>query len=198
MLESLVEQLRAVAERHNCRLVSELPGGASGEKIGRLEQFVGAQLPNSLKRFLQMHDGMALHFYANADTDRFPLACYELLVFGTTDIITRTEDFRAYIDVESELLRSQMSRCFDFANVAGIDERLIFWLDAPRPGGEYAILTADLAVDSWLDDLESLSRIEIASSFDEFLERSLRFMLEKEAGFWYWWPRATMPEALLW
>lgn len=198
-LAILVDQLRALAEKHDCLFVAELPPGAGMEQIDRVEEFVGASLPLSLRNFLQMHDGMALHFYQKSDRDAVPFPLYEFFVFGTEDIISWTSGFRNdYIDTDSDIQRQRMYRCFDIANLGAIAHRIFFWLDAPRAGGEYAIIKADLHTFYWLNDLDSLSQIAVANSFDEFLDRCLRFMLKTEGGFWYWAPCEATPDAWLW
>jgi hypothetical protein len=141
---------------------------------------------------------MSLQFYRKDDTAEFPLERYHFFVFGTAGLIRRTNDFRNYIDVDSDVLREKLFRCFDIASSARLDPRLVFWLDAPRPGGEYAILRADLDTGDWLDDLDSPSRIVVADSFDELLERSPGFMLTTESGFWYWNPREAVPSNQFW
>jgi hypothetical protein len=200
-LDSFVARLDNLAGKHDCVLVADLRPAATAQDIKGVRQYIGAELPASLRTFLEMHNGLSLAFHEQSSRKKYgerSSPYKELIIHGTSDIISSTNDFRGFLDIESERLRSQTHRCFEFANISGVLSRLLFFIDAPLPGGEYSILDADLDTREWYHDLDAVAGRSVvpASSFDDFLLKSLQFILETEGGFsyWvpdleYWWPR---------
>jgi len=192
-LDSFIARLDNLAKKHDCVLVADLGPRASAQEINDVEEYIGAKLPASLRTFLEMHNGILLEIHERSSREAYGEGSSpyrSLIVHGTKEIITLTDDFRGFLNVESERLRFQTHRCFEFANISGVLRRLLFFIDAPLPGGEYSIFDADLDTHEWYHDLDAVAGRSVvpASSFDDFLSKSLQFILETEGGFSYWVP----------
>jgi hypothetical protein len=196
-LKARLMTITALAHANDCCIEVVMRRRASPEGIGAVEAFIGAPLPKSFARFLTRHNGLALTIqrhatYTDGTPGTFLADVAKLEIYGTTEIVAMTKNFREYIDPPSLEIRHKTMRCFDMANVLGTLDRIVFSTDAVRPNGEYAILHADLGDGEWLADLDTLASSVIADSFDSFLDRALGFMIDTRRGFAYWAPHSRI------
>jgi hypothetical protein len=190
-LTERIARLREVAARNKCVLKAELGPPATDSELHELEDFVGAPPPRSLVALLKMHNGISLEMFEAPhvvpQVDFFSYNTLQLL--GTRDLISRTEDLRGFVDVDLEAERERAWRCFEFASNDGPLHRIVFSLDAKERNAEYAIFDAWIDTSEWIDEVLNPSRFAIATSVEEFIERSIASMLLAETYF-YWAPEA--------
>ena len=188
-LVKISEELRRIAELHDCVFVDESRPRATSEQIQALESFVGAPMPSSYRSLLEWQDGLALRFFRKCDVgrDAFPIASHELTVYGTVEIQRETENFRYIVETSSEETYGRVQRCFDIVNLGEANSRVLFTLDAPRQATEYGLFAADLHELDWERALNAdVNEIVIADSLDDFLIKAFDHMIKTENGFWYW------------
>ena len=187
-LAKITEELRRIAELHDCVFVDESRPRATSYQIEALESFVGVAMPSSYRLLLEWQDGLAFRFISKGDIGRvaFPIACHELTVYGTTEFVRETENFRYFVDTTSEETYGRLQRCFEIVNCGEPDSRVVFSLDAPRKPSDYGIFVADLYEFNAERALADVNDIVIADSLDDFLIKAFDHMIKTENGFWYW------------
>jgi hypothetical protein len=187
-LSDALDGLRKVAEKHGCGLTANLAPACSQADLERLNEFLGAPAPVSLVEILRTHNGISLCFYdvrdSRAPEDRF--AYRKLLVYGVRELMVMTKDMRDFIDVEDEADRLRAYRCFDWASVDSVLNRVVFSLDAPRGNAEYAVFDAGLDTSDWIFALRNTDENAVANSVGEFFKRSVECMLQTESSFAFW------------
>lgn len=181
--------LNALARRHDCTLVISREQGATPAQLSEFQAFVNAKLPRSYRDFLEVHNGMSYEFMSNQSEvdDPFPFPIYSLYLFGTKESMRATNDFRNTVDAFSEREKTLIDSCIEFGNRDQVLHRLVFTTQFPRINDEFGIFEADIDRQTWLIKLtESIEEIELASSFNDFVERCLAFMLRTESDFAFW------------
>ena len=189
-LAKISEELRRIAALHDCVFVDESRPRATSEQIEALESFVGAPLPSSYRSLLEWRDGLALRFIRKCDVeDAFPIASYQLTVYGTAEFARETENLQYIVETTSEIANDRVQRSFDIVNLGETKSRILFSLDAPRQPAEYGIFAIDIDdynEQEWENAMKDVDRFVIADSLDDFLIKALDHMVKTENGFWYW------------
>ncbi len=192
-----VSRLRDVAERNNCVLKATFGIPATDRELQDLEAFLGVSPPRSLVDLLAVHNGVSLEmFRAPHVLPQVDFFSYNTLILhGTRELISRTEDLRGFIDTDLEVERERAWRCLEFASNDQPTNRIIYYLGTSEPRSERAVFHAHLDTNEWISKLSDPDRYSIAASIDDFVERSIESMLRAET-FYYWstsarklWPR---------
>jgi len=208
-LREAIASIRHVAERNGGEIRAESREPATGAEVRACEEHFGYPLPPSQREFLSSHNGVLIRAFGRhgrTNDRRFPYPAYRLDLFGTAEILARARDleetFAMYCTDDLEYLTPQRARSFvGCAAMYEGDPRIVLASDRLTADGEFAVIGVNAASTDWVaEGTEDEPRVRafmeshgypfepahvLASSFGEFVERSLRAMIEHERGFDY-------------
>jgi hypothetical protein len=208
-LPDAVASITRIAQKHGGELRAELREPATGAEITACEEVFGFPLPPSQREFLTTHNGAllrALGRRGRMDDHPTPIPAYRLDLFGTPEILWHARDlqdrFELYYTGEEPWLATWRAKMFvACAALYDGDPRVLLAADRPTEDGEFAVIGVSVATTNWVAEKTEYEAAEralmesqgylfepaqvLASSFGEFVERSLQAMIEHERGFDY-------------
>lgn len=190
MLEALLVDVRRVVENRGGTAVIVLSDSASRAAIDEVAVFARAALPPSLMRFWSMHDGLEVRVYGAEEVEG--VTTHQLVVRGIGSAIAASEDLRKFFAGVREsgvdwYTDDAAARYLDVADKDDPNLHVLTDLGRRARSGECPLIEVGLYDSDWPRNPPD----PIADSLDEFVERSLRFMIETQGGFQYWAPPDT-------
>ncbi len=208
-LPEAVAAVARIARRNGGELRAEFRAPATAAEITACEDVFGFPLPPSQRAFLAEHNGVllrALGRHGRVDPHPTPIPAYRLDLFGTPEILWHAGDlrqrFELYYTGDEPWLAAWRARMFvACAALYDGDPRVVLAADRPTGDGELAVIGVNVATTNWIAEKTEYEATEraamerlgypfepatvLASSFGEFVERSLQAMIEHERGFDY-------------
>ncbi len=184
-LESLLAEVRRVVERRGGTVVIERSPPAAPMRIERVAAFAATTLPPSLVGLWSLHDGLEVRVFGR---DEAPgITTHPLIVRGSESTIAATQALRDFFagmreSGNDDFTCAAASQYLEIIDTDDPDHHILADL-ARRAGsdGEAPLIEVSFYED-WLTEPPQ----PLAASAAEFLERSLRFMIETQGGFKYW------------
>jgi hypothetical protein len=184
-LQSLLTEVRRVVERRGGTALLDLPGPANPARLDEVAAFACTPLPPSLVELWSRHDGLELRVHGR---DEAPgITTHLLAVRSPESALIATQVVRDFFAGMRECDNEDYSeeaamRYLDVVDTGDPDHHIFSVLDRrTEPDGECPIIEV-----SFYEDFVLKPREPVADTLAEFIERSLRFMIDTEGGFKYW------------
>jgi hypothetical protein len=183
-LQSLLAEVRRVVERRGGTAVLDLPGPADPGRLAEVAAFARTPLPPSLVELWSRHDGFELRVYGR---DEAPgITTHPFIVRSTESALAATRVVRDFFAGMRECDNEDYSeeaamRYLDVVDTDDPDHYVFLVLDQRTEKKECPIIEV-----SFYEDFVNRPPRPVAHSLGEFIERSLRFMIDTEGGFKYW------------
>jgi hypothetical protein len=178
-LKLTLSEIEAIARGRGGRLDARLWPPAEAEDIALCEHMIGVNLPASMKTFLSHTGGMNLEVIGSNEICKF-----ELSVFSIAHLIVAIVDLSRFFEMTGlEWYTQERARNYlEFSSQGDVDWRTLLDFTRWDPiTAECPIIFISESDTQWMLGPQE----PIASTFDEFLEKSLRFMVRTEGGFVY-------------
>lgn len=185
LLEHLLTEVRRVVERRGGTVSIEAPAPADPARIEDVAAFASTSLPPSLLELWSLHDGLEVRVYGRGEAPG--IATHPLIVRSTESTVVATQALREFFagmreSGNDDFTDEAASHYLEVVDTDDPDHHVLADL-ARRTGSDEE---APLIEVSFYEDWLTAPPEPLAHSVGEFLERSLRFMIETEGGFKYW------------
>jgi hypothetical protein len=184
-LEKLLNEVRHVVVQRDGTVVIDCPGPAERPAMEQLSRHLGVGLPPGLLALWSVHDGFAVRVYGR---DEAPgITSHQLVVRGVDSVLAATDVVREFFagmreSGNNDYSKEEAARYLDIVDTDDPDHRIVGDLaQCTRPDGDCALVEVSFYSDFVREPPQPLAR-----SLEEFIERSLSFMIETQGGFKYW------------